>query len=89
MTVEFWVRCTPRTVQARADRNTGNKIQRTRTQNFISAGWMKQLLSKAELRRHIVEQLNYYMASSAFGCSLHNRDNLSELLVAATDVYHG
>ncbi|KAF8599731.1 hypothetical protein BDV93DRAFT_497363 [Ceratobasidium sp. AG-I] len=63
-----------------------NKTQRTRTQEFISASWVKRSLSEVKLRQHIVERVHYRMVSSTLGCSLHEHDNLQELLFAAGDM---
>ena len=72
-----------------ANINADNKSQRTRTQEFIAASYVKRSMSEAELRRRIVERVYYHMVSSILGCSLHQHDNFKELFSAARDIYHG
>lgn len=55
----------------------------------MSASWVRRSVSKVELKRHIVKRVHYRMVSSSVGCSLHEHDNLGELVSAGRDIYHG
>ncbi|KAF8595611.1 hypothetical protein BDV93DRAFT_456513 [Ceratobasidium sp. AG-I] len=63
------------------------KVQDTKTQDYIGARWVRRSLSQEQLKQHIVKHTHYRMVSETVGCSLHEHQNLGELMSAASDVY--